>query len=671
MPGRKGQGTAPGYPFTPFDIESRPLEPIHARSVPLDQQIDNALQMRPGISDGAVLIPDRETFELLASRDDVPGALGVREVKFVIVGIQRRDARIFFMNSKNHQLHAYFARDVLNMPMSAAEFTRLSYFTRSREMLAGTIIAHDNFGLPGDPPGLYALEFWPTDPVHADLVVRAYELTVAAMPFAAETLAYHPSGATQEELFIEEADQFAAANVATVSTDEIFENISYSPLNLGIGFGRLQVFDGGEARPPSVTDIVIYPTLPNDLPHVAGVISAEPQTPLSHVNLRARQADIPNAYLDNAESDPSLAPYIGRIIRLEVTPDALFTREATQQEMEQHLDALRPRQTQYPERQLSRRDILPLDTLGLRDIGAFGGKSANLGELRKILPPELVPNGFAVPFSFYDDFMIANGFYDLIRAEISTDHFQSDIANRNDVLKDIRKKIKKGDMPADLRDQLGEMHASFPAGTTPRCRSSANNEDLIGFTGAGIYDSYTHREDEGHIEKSIKQVWASLWNLRAFEERSFYRIDQFTAAMGVLVHPNFDDELVNGVALTKNIYFPNFEGYYVNCQVGEDMVTNPEADSVAEEFLALRDINFVSSGPFEYVRIRKSSLKDGNDWVMPEHHRDALIQQLRVIHIHYAAIYDRQDDNTFAMDVEFKVDRDDQLSIKQARPWVV
>lgn len=45
--------------------------------------------------------------------------------------------------------------------------------------------------------------------------------------------------------------------------------------------------------------------------------------------------------------------------------------------------------------------------------------------------------------------------------------------------------------------------------------------------------------------------------------------------MAVLVHPNFDNEIANGVALTKNVYFPDFKGFYVNVQVGESLVTNP------------------------------------------------------------------------------------------------
>ena len=79
-----------------------------------------------------------------------------------------------------------------------------------------------------------------------------------------------------------------------------------------------------------------------------------------------------------------------------------------------------------------------------------------------------------------------------------------------------------------------------------------------------------------------------MWNYRGFEERDFHRIDHFTAAMGVLLHKNEDDEVANGVAYTKNIIDANWPGFYVNAQVGEALVTNPAADARPEEFLISR-----------------------------------------------------------------------------------
>jgi phosphoenolpyruvate synthase/pyruvate phosphate dikinase len=216
------------------------------------------------------------------------------------------------------------------------------------------------------------------------------------------------------------------------------------------------------------------------------------------------------------------------------------------------------------------------------------------------------------------------------------------------------------------------MHAAFPTGRALRCRSSTNNEDLEGFNGAGLYDSYTHRKDEGHIEKSVKQVWASLWNYRAFAERDFYRIDHFTTAMAVLVHPNFDDELANGVGLTKNIFDPNWPGCYINVQVGEALVTNPPPGSVPDELLVMRTV--VSDNPVRYdneiIYIRRSSLVTPPDHLLTDEQIELLFLHMMDIQKHFKAVYGRRDDAEFAMDIEFKIDKDKQLVIKQARPWV-
>ena len=52
---------------------------------------------------------------------------------------------------------------------------------------------------------------------------------------------------------------------------------------------------------------MVYETLPNDLPRVAGIVSTVPQTPLSHVNLRAVQDGIPNAFIRDVLDDPDIA----------------------------------------------------------------------------------------------------------------------------------------------------------------------------------------------------------------------------------------------------------------------------------------------------------------------------------------------------------------------------
>jgi len=211
------------------------------------------------------------------------------------------------------------------------------------------------------------------------------------------------------------------------------------------------------------------------------------------------------------------------------------------------------------------------------------------------------------------------------------------------------------------------MYDSFPANTTLRCRSSTNNEDLPGFNGAGLYESYTHHLDEGHIMKSVKQVWAGLWTYRAWEEREFYRIDHLAVYMGVLIHPNFADEQANGVGVTRNIYDPNWTGYYINAQLGEDLVTNPEAASVPDELLVSR------IGPqfqYEIQYVRFSNQVPAGTHVLSNAQIYQLASMMQTIQNHFIGVYNPPIPAQFAMEIEFKVTVDGNIAIKQARPWV-
>jgi len=611
-------------------------------------------------------VPDRALFETLARRDDVPGAAGVLEMKFLMTDVDTDHPRLFFMNTNTYSYHFDFATQAVGLQTDLHRFNAETYFTDQRRNLAGQVLAHDHFIAADGTTGLYALEFWPTDPVAAAHIVIAYRAIAAALPFAADLLRHHPAGQTQEALYAEDRAALEAAGVRSVLTVELFENVVFSPLNLGEGFGTLGVFgDGTQTRSPSSRDVVLFRSVPNDLGHVAGIMTDTPQTPLSHINLKARQDGTPNAYIKDASIDPRVAPFIDSLVHYTVASDGFGLREATQEEADAYFDAVRPAEPQTPVRDLDAVDPMPLSDLGHADAAAFGAKTANVAELARILPAGMVPDGFGIPFSLYHDFMTATGLYTQARETLAAEGFLADVAVREKALKALRKKIEKADVPSGIAAKIERVHAGFPVGRGIRCRSSTNNEDLVGFSGAGLYDSYTHRADEGPLVKSIKQVWASLWTLRAFDEREFYRVDHFTAAMGVLCHPNESDEQANGVAITRNIYDPNWPGFYINAQVGESLVTNPDAGAVPDEFLVSA---IGPNGEYEVQYIRHSSEREPGQSVLGDAHLAELLDAMERIQEHFRVLYGAVGDATFAMDIEFKVTAEGLLSVKQARP---
>ena len=153
------------------------------------------------------------------------------------------------------------------------------------------------------------------------------------------------------------------------------------------------------------------------------------QTPLSHVNLRAIQDNVPNAYIADPLSVDSIAELLGHYIHYKVEADSYTISEATLDEVNEWYEALRPTEPQIPERDLSFADILPLDDIGFDMSSAFGAKCANLATMRTFGFPEgTVPDGFGVPFYFYDEFMHYNDFYEEAEVMINNPSFIYDMA---------------------------------------------------------------------------------------------------------------------------------------------------------------------------------------------------------------------------------------------------
>ena len=450
--------------------------------------------------------------------------------------------------------------------------------------------------------------------------------------------------------------------------EDILPDVDFISLNQETGYGFLRVMSLDER--PYPRDIVIYDTLPNDLPRVAGIMTTVPQTPLSHVNLRAVQDGVPNAFIRDALDDDTIDDLIDSHVQYTVTQDGYTIRAANKAEVDAHYEASRPTTAQTPVRDLSVTEITALSDIGFDDWDAFGVKAANVAVLGTLgFPAGTVPDGFAVPFYFYDEFMKANDLYAMVSTMLADSDFQTDYDTQEDELKQLRSAIKDATTPDRIITALEAMHAEFPDGTSLRYRSSTNNEDLLGFSGAGLYDSKTQDPDETEedgIDKSIKGVWASLWNFRAFVERDFHRVDHYATAMGVLVHPNYSDELVNGVAVSFDPFNGREGSYYVNSQVGEDLVTNPDARSIPEELL-LGPVGG-TYGPFTILGT--SNQVPAGQLLMTETQMAQLRQHLEVIHDHFAGLYDPVAGKPFAMEIEFKITSDDVLAIKQARPWV-
>ena len=132
--------------------------------------------------------------------------------------------------------------------------------------------------------------------------------------------------------------------------------------------------------------------------------------------------------------------------------------------------------------------------------------------------------------------------------------------------------------------------------------------------------------------------------------------------MGILVHPNYTDEWVNGVAVSFDPLYGKAGHHYVNSQVGEDLVTNPEAYSLPEELLLKPDGS--------YTILHYSNQVESVQLLMSDSQMRQLRRHLDSIHDLFEGLYQPGPDEPFAMEIEFKITSKNVLAIKQARPWV-
>ena len=635
---------------------------------------------------GSVGFADRAAFETMSYQGNqvlIYWLEDLEYVKFTILNINSDSPKLWFQDTNTYRIH--WPRDWFRR-VGLEEVSKCCWTGSAK----GVLVYHPNVVAPDGTLGVYR---WELSRKAFDVreIAMVHETLAAAMPFLSDNLAYYPFSDTKAETKYElQKSSFDASRVNILLKSDILPDVEYVPYNEAAGYGLLSVFDPGES--PGPRDVAILSVLPNDLPRAAGVITTVPQTPLSHVNLRAIQNGTPNAFLRDALTDQAVTDLVGSYVYYRATADGFTLRAATKKEVDDHHAASRPQQTQILQRDLTKTSITSLSNVSFADWTAFGVKAANVAELSGLtsLAAGVAPDGYAVPFYFYDEFMkqavvstetilgkkkapaaekitlpIGTTLASAVTQMLAHPKFQTDDDIQEEMLDDLRKAIKNANSPPWIITALTSMHGNYPDGQSLRYRSSTNNEDLPNFNGAGLYDSKTQDPDEtvaDGIDKSIKAVWASLWNHRAFLERDFHRVDHTTVAMGVLVHPNYSDEQVNGVAVSFDPVTSRDGYYYVNTQLGEDLVTNPEALSLPEELL----LDPAGSATV----LARSNLAPANKLFMTDAQMLQLRNSLKTIHDHFKTLYNPAQGDDFAMEIEFKITAQNKLAIKQARPWV-
>jgi hypothetical protein len=635
-----------------------------------------------------------------------------QSVKFYIAVI-KGDPTVYFQDTKKHPIHYDFAHEVLGVALSPDEYVMQTYMGPDRSAMAGTLVYYPalessvaNLEAPLKAP--IALTFFPSDDLAPAQALLAYRLIEERMGFlrysgGAGRIGYLPAGSVQDDQLASATDAFDAAGALYLPRVDLYAGITLQLLNPGIAYGTLRKLSPVELEKTVVSfgDVLLLTRLPSELPIVGGTITEEMQTPLAHVNVAARTRGTPNMALAEASTDPKIAGLIGKLVRLEVTKEGYSLEKTTLAEAEEYWESIK-KEPMSPPFDDEPADLVAFKDLAFGDSLSLGVKAANLGVLHQLLPGD-TPDGFAVPFRYYDEFMstvtvtasgcdaaqtdcvvegrdaavcsaawglckagvLPESLWDYAKRVTQDPGFRSDTLVREAALDGLRYQMRNADVDPGFGAALDERVGELANTAKVRLRSSTNSEDLEEFSGAGLYDSVSAvASGDDAASGEIRKVWASAWGWRAFEERSFWSIDHFAVRMGVCVNPAFQDEKANGVVITQNIADPMTVGMYVNVQVGEGAVTNPEEGALPEVFSIIPG----PGGAVQVARQRYSSLSPSKP-LLSDKEVQALYDACTKAHNHFAKLYGKYP-ASIAFDIEFKFHGPERkLFLKQIRPY--
>lgn len=684
-------------------------------------------------------------------------------LKFLIDARDAKKPEIYFINSnycgankcpngptKEAQFHYDFAKKTLkNFSFSQVDYTENAYNTTSlaeRKFYDGRI---QKFVLSqnGVEHVFYGIRFIERDLANQEMIQFALETVNKSLKAEDGSLAFMINSVSQK---IDQIEKWAAQNkIPMLTMEQILSGIDFIGLNPGIAYGFIR-FAPKDPDDLEAYEIPVFEEMPLDLSVVAGTITTQYQDTGSHVNLKSKERGTPNMVLRNQKQIDELRALDGMPVKLSVDYEDFKIEASTKEIVIAQYNKKLPKTWQKPSYVLEN-NLIHFDDMCAKSakdcLGkakAYGGKVAGLGFLahksvigvgsafQKKMGYRLNPLGFGVPLTVYKEFVehnkkisadFKNDLEKLIQSEMSTNGLTPlPTAEKKALIKKIQENFLKAEIPKEayvkIYNELSELKkrvaAQYPGVELNKLkiRSSANTEDIEGFNGAGLHDSYSARiekstaedfnapckmvletdEDTGLTEEDVKPKtlacamkadFASLWTLRAVRERSFKRFDHSEALMGLSVQPSYKfrkgvDIVANSVLITRVMGTESVYGHQLSTQVGNGLVTNPVAGTRAE----LAVISFSYSIDSIGINVLQYAKPDATKpalttTVMPEQQMILHSEIARAVETPYCEAkpgyyvdcktVGNSAKKKFALDMEFKTYSNGEILVKQAR----
>lgn len=538
-------------------------------------------------------ITSRSDFDKLARVYYEGTPYSLPHVMFVID--RREGDRVYYINTNLYRFHKDFLLAEYLVPRGA-DVNKPIYIDADRRFIVGTVAWQQTIEK-------FNWELWEGDTATAELIQEA-DAAINRSFFL--PVGFKPNSLEQESASSE-------IGITRILQSEIDRNSEYLALNTGRAVGRIHIIEKlDDTVEIGDNEIVILKELPISLPPVRGIIVAKPSSPLSHVNVLARGWGIPNVYIKDADKlfrdkDTFVWEFEANLGDYKFNPvDTEMLRR----------DFVSPNQ-QIPPVDLSAKKLTGLGDMRKTDSIRFGSKAANLGEMiNGKIPGIAVPDGFAIPFFWYHEFMARNGLDKRVEAMIQEYEFVHNPRYRRQKLEELREAIQKGTFDSGLRgallrkwrNQLG-MRAVF-------VRSSSNAEDLPNFSGAGLYSSVANVRSSGALIEAVKKVWASLWKFEAHEARLRNYVSQTDVYMSALIQTGIDMQK-GGVMITRDPYKRERDGaVFISAVCGhnsrvvdnrgipEQILFDSEKDSIVVMTLSdqVNSLRFSAAGDLKPVK---------------------------------------------------------------------
>lgn len=464
---------------------------------------------------------------------------------------RRNKNRIYYVNSQKFRFHKDFLYATGLAPLGS-DIYKTAYFNEDRRFIVGTIAWQKTVEK-------WTWELWEGDLATAGHIKTANEVINKTF---FQPVNYKPNSTRQE-------DASANLNINRVLQDEINKNQEYLALNVGRTVGRIHIIEKlDDTVEIGVNEILILKELPESLPPVRGIIVAKPSSPLSHINILAKGWNIPNVYIKDA--DKLYKEYNERWVSLDATLTDYSVKPADPEELrtgvwDTELDRDAPSNLEITK-------LAGLKEMRAKDSIIYGAKSANLGEIINKLPSVSVPDGFSIPFYWYNKFAEDNGFDKVLEKYLDDNDFIHNPRYRREKLDGFRKMILEGKFDENLRKEIIQKWKTQLGSKPVFVRSSSNAEDLPNFSGAGLYSSVPNVTEEEKLIEAVKKVWSSLWNFNAYETRMRNFVDQESVYMAVLIQVGIDMDR-GGVMITKDPTDSQNKGvFYISSNCGHNSI---------------------------------------------------------------------------------------------------